>query len=78
MSNKPDRFFKFHVHFEPIFGLDREIGNIRDIELDVYARTIDEAIVTAWKTVTVSPDEFRIIGVAEDGLITKAYRFRND
>jgi hypothetical protein len=78
MSNKPERFYKFHVHFEPIFEPGGEIGNIRDIELDVYAKSVDDAIATAWKTVTVSPEEFRIIGVAEDGLFTKAYRFRND
>jgi len=83
MNNKPEaeRVYKFHVHFEPISisRLDMKFEDIRNIEVDVYARTIDEALSTAWKTVTVGPENFRIVEAVEEGLFTKAYnRFLNE
>ena len=65
MTNKPERIYKFYVHFEAVFGPDREIGDVREVGIDIYAKSIDDAIATAWKTVTVSPEEFRIVAACE-------------
>ena len=73
MSNKPERIYKFHVHFEPVFGPEKEVPDIRYICVDVYARSIEGAMATAWDAVTVNQTDFRIIGVTE---VTPGGRFK--
>lgn len=70
MSNKPERIYRYHVHFDPIFRPDSEIEVIREIDLELYAKSVDEAIATAWKTITVSPEEVMIDAVFETNYTT--------
>ncbi len=54
---------RYSVVFEPIFHQDKEPPKVRNIELDVFACSVDDAMELAKAALTVSADDYEVVNV---------------
>ena len=60
MMNKANRINKYRIVIEQIFDPGADINDVRVISMDVYSKTIDDAVEKAWNTLNLKKEEYEI------------------
>lgn len=68
----------YEVIFGQIFKLGEDLRDVKDICINVFATSVNDAIEKAWKTVTIPNTDYEIVSVSNRNSIRPRGYYRDD
>lgn len=68
----------YEVIFGQIFKPGEDLKDVKDICLNVFATSVNDAIEKAWKTVTIPASDYEIVSVSNRNSMHPRGYYRDD